>query len=527
MRWIFWDGQINKLNFKKGKLYLLISALGLSFLLFTFLPIPIIPGNSTRAFAKLYINEFMADNDNTIEDPNESGAFEDWIEIYNSGSSKVNMGGMYLTDDPNDPTKWQIPAGVSIQPGGYLLFWADNDEEQGSTHTSFNLNKDGEEIILLASDHTTVLDSIKFDEQMPDVSYGRYPDGSSSWGFMIATPVTQNSQHNTPPQIAGLKHTPNIPGEDEPVWVTCIVTDDGTLSNVRLLYDAGDGFVSVSMSDDGTHNDGGSGDGLFGAQIPAFSKDTVINYYVSATDNLGSQTMDPVTAPDTTYSYAVGYVAPLVYINEFMADNDSVIADPNDPNSFEDWIELYNAGENTIDLGGMYMTDDLTNPAKWQIPSGITIPSGGYLFFWADNDDEEGIFHTNFNLNKDGEQIGLFDTDSRGNMLIDKVVFGEQIIDISFGRLCDGEEPLVFFENSTPDYSNTFPAGMNNYICRFSQTTNSYSVINKICADPALINFLNAVSGKWEAAYVFWDKPTGQNFSIEPDQDYIISIISF
>ncbi|MGA1863868.1 MAG: lamin tail domain-containing protein [bacterium] len=528
MKWIFGDGQIyNKLNFKKGKLYLLISVFGLSLLLFTFLPIPIIPGNCTRAIAKLYINEFMADNDNTIEDPDESGAFEDWIEIYNSGSSTVNMGGMYLTDDPNDPTQWQVPAGVSIPAHGYLLFWADNDEEEGNTHTNFGLNKAGEQILLLASDHSTVLDSIKFAEQMTDVSYGRYPDGSSSWGFMIATPGAQNSQHNTPPQITGLKHTPNIPDESEQVWVTCTVTDDGILSNVRLLYNAGNGFVSVLMKDDGTQNDGSSGDGLFGAKIPAFSKDTVVNYYVTATDSLGSQAMNPATAPDRTYSYAVGYVAPPLYINEFMADNDSVIADPNDPNSFEDWIELYNAGENSIDLGGMYITDDLTNSTKWQIPSGITIPSGGYLFFWADNDDEEGSTHTNFNLNKDGEQIGLFDRDTRGNMLIDEVVFGEQIIDISYGRLCDGEEPWVFFEDSTPGYSNTSPAGTYNYICRFSQTTNSYSAINKICTDPSSINFFDAVSGMWYSAYPFWDKPSGQNFSIETDQNYIISIISF
>jgi hypothetical protein len=208
------------------------------------------------------------------------------------------------------------------------------------------------------------------------------------------------------------------------------------------------------MHDNGAHNDGSSGDDLFGARIPAFSKDIVVDYYVTATDNLGSQSTDPVTAPDMTYSYVVGYVPPLLYINEFMADNDGVIPDPNDPNSFEDWIELYNASENTIDLSGMYITDDLTNPTKWLIPAGISIPSGGYLLFWADNDDEEGSTHTNFNLNKDGEDIGLFDTDTKGNIIIDTISFGDQSMDISYGRENDGGEAWVFFESSTPGYSN-------------------------------------------------------------------------
>jgi hypothetical protein len=434
------------------------------------------------------------------------------------------MGGMYMTDDPNNPTKWQVPAGVTISAGGYLLFWADDDEEQGNTHTSFKLDADGEKIILLYANGTTLLDSIEFNAQLTDISYGRYPDGSSSWGFMTATPGTQNTPFNTPPQITGIKHTPNITVEDEPVLVTCTVTDNGTLADVSLLYDTGVGFVAAAMSDDGMHNDGGSNDGIFGAQIPAFSKDTAVYYYVTATDNLGSQSVEPVTAPDLVYSYAVGYVAPLLYINEFMADNDSIIADPNDPNSFEDWIELYNADENTIDLGGMYITDNLTNSTKWQIPFGITIPSGGFLFFWADNDDSEGSFHTNFNLNRDGEEIGLFDTYAKGNMLIDKVIFGKQTLDTSYGRLYDSEELWVFFENATPGYSNTFLAGTYNFICRFSQTANSYSTINKMREELTSINFFNAVSGKWEASYPFWSKSSGHNLAIEPDQDYFISI---
>jgi hypothetical protein len=208
------------------------------------------------------------------------------------------------------------------------------------------------------------------------------------------------------------------------------------------------------MQDDGVHNDGSNDDGLFGAQISAFAQDTVVDYYITATDDLGAESTDPTDAPAKAYYYIVDYVPPMLYINEFMADNDNIIEDPDDPNNFEDWIELYNAGSTTIDLSGMYLTDNLTNPTKWRVPADVTIPSGGYLLFWADGDEEQGNMHTNFNLNRGGEEIGLFDTDAKRNMTIDTVTFGEQSTDISYARIYDGNEPWVFYENATPGYSN-------------------------------------------------------------------------
>ena len=58
----------------------------------------------------------------------------------------INIGGMYLTDNLGNPTKWQIPAGLSIEGGEYIIFYADDDDEQGDTHTNFKLSADGEEI---------------------------------------------------------------------------------------------------------------------------------------------------------------------------------------------------------------------------------------------------------------------------------------------------------------------------------------------------------------------------------------------
>jgi hypothetical protein len=72
-------------------------------------------------------------------------------------------------------------------------------------------------------------------------------------------------------------------------------------------------------------------------------------------------------------------------INEFMADNSITIAGP-DGNKSPDWIELFNGSNRTIDLSGMYLTDDLTDPTCWQFPEGTVIEPDGYLIVWVDRD---------------------------------------------------------------------------------------------------------------------------------------------
>ncbi|RLT17046.1 MAG: hypothetical protein DWI28_06780, partial [Planctomycetota bacterium] len=72
-----------------------------------------------------------------------------------------------------------------------------------------------------------------------------------------------------------------------------------------------------------------------------------------------------------------------VFINEWMADNTTTLADPAD-NDLEDWFEIYNPGPGPADLSGFYLTDNLTNKFQYLIPAGYTIPPGGHLLVWAD-----------------------------------------------------------------------------------------------------------------------------------------------
>ena len=144
-------------------------------------------------------------------------------------------------------------------------------------------------------------------------------------------------------------------------------------------------------------------------------------------------------------------------INEWMADNTSTLADAVD-GDFEDWFEIYNPTGSPIDLGGFFLTDDLTDPYQFEIPNDgkYVIPAGGYLIVWADKEVGDNALdatdlHVNFALSKSGESIALIASD--GN-IINSVTFGVQTADMSQGRMFDGGSTITVMTPSTPGASN-------------------------------------------------------------------------
>jgi hypothetical protein len=129
-----------------------------------------------------------------------------------------------------------------------------------------------------------------------------------------------------------------------------------------------------------------------------------------------------------------------VVINEVLASNSRTGADPQ--GEYDDWIELYNRGDAPVNVGGMYLTDDLAEPAKWQFPKNspaqTTIPAHGYLLVWADNEVSDAGLHAAFKLSAGGDSVALFDRDV--TTLIDSISFGEQRTGISYGRFPDGSD---------------------------------------------------------------------------------------
>ena len=139
------------------------------------------------------INELMADNDNTIADP--QGDYDDWLELYNRTDSAVLLTGMYLSDKEDEPTKWAFPENTEIPANGYLIVWLDEDiDDPEGLHADFKLSKGGEVALFVDTDANgnQVLDSVTFGEQETDVALGRLPDGTGDFQIVQATPEAQN-----------------------------------------------------------------------------------------------------------------------------------------------------------------------------------------------------------------------------------------------------------------------------------------------------------------------------------------------
>jgi len=180
----------------------------------------------------LVINEFMASNSNYIQDP--QGHYDDWIEIYNYGTSAVNIGGMYLTDNLSVPTTWRIPDGnpaaTNIPPQDYLLIWADNDTADTGLHANFKISTVGEEIGLFDTDGSTLIDSVAFGDQTTDISYGRFPDANDNWRFFgFPSPGQQNNGAYLG-EVADTKFSYNRGFYDTPFSVTITTeTEDAVI----------------------------------------------------------------------------------------------------------------------------------------------------------------------------------------------------------------------------------------------------------------------------------------------------------
>ena len=154
-----------------------------------------------------------------------------------------------------------------------------------------------------------------------------------------------------------------------------------------------------------------------------------------------------------------------LFINEWMASNTNTLADPSEyPNlAFDDWFEIYNPGPDPVDLGGWWLTDNLSNPRGFQVPSnGVYVVSpGGFLLVWADEDSTINSsnlvdLHVNFRLGASREDIGLFAPDLTR---IDAVSFTNQVSDVSQGRFADGASAIYSMTAPSPRAPNTLGGG--------------------------------------------------------------------
>ena len=140
-------------------------------------------------------------------------------------------------------------------------------------------------------------------------------------------------------------------------------------------------------------------------------------------------------APTASRSWTVVPGLANVVINEVLARNESAV---NHSNTFPDLIELYNARATSVDLSGMRLTDDPSDPNKFTFPANTTLAAGAYLTLFADDPNGTSGTHLGFSLAQEGEAIYLFDKAASGGTLIDQMKFGNQLPNLSIGRLPGG-----------------------------------------------------------------------------------------
>jgi large repetitive protein len=454
-----------------------------------------------QAQITVVINEVMSSNASTIFD--EDLQFDDWIELYNYGSSAVSLGGLYITDNPALPMKFQIPPGfgASIPPGGYFLIWCDGTQPTPGFsynldrpfHANFNLSADGEPVLLIGPNGSDIIDQVDLGAQQTDISFGRTSDGAPTWQyFNNATPLAANMEVTQPNQFLVINEVlavnqNNIFDEyyERHAWIEFY---NPTNNQVNLAgYSISNGSVTYTVPNtnpvfttipangfqivycDGQPSKGpnhtsftlGPNNGTITLFGPMGGQVDQYNYTYTAPDVSWGRSSDGAPNsisfqyPTPRHSNTLVVIVPEnVFINEVLTSNLNDITD--EYGEHDDWFEIYNPNAFPVNLANYYISDNPYNPKKWKVPAlypdSVTVPAGGWLLFWADGQNQQGVRHTRFKLSSVQEELALRSPD--GFTLADMIWWQNLRTDTSYGRLTDGNLPWVQFVQTTPDASN-------------------------------------------------------------------------
>ena len=149
---------------------------------------------AAQGITPVRINEVSAKNETFV---NEYWKKNDWVELYNTTDEPIDVEGMYLSDNPDKPKKYQISkdnseASTIIPPHGFLIIWCDKLDPVTQLHASFKLAAEGGSVILTADDESWS-DQITYQAHQPDETVGRYPDGAADVFLMNIPTIAKNN----------------------------------------------------------------------------------------------------------------------------------------------------------------------------------------------------------------------------------------------------------------------------------------------------------------------------------------------
>ena len=230
------------------------------------------------------------------------------------------------------------------------------------------------------------------------------------------------------PTIDNINYDESVPANAQLMVSAQILNSTDVILGYRLF--AGDRFLKVEMYDDGTNGDATAGDNIFTSIVSVEATD--IQFYIYAENN-DAGIFSPVRAEHEFYTVSTSTD---IVLNEIQARND--FTQPDQDGEFDDWIELYNNSNSSVDLSAYYLSDKGSNLTRWKFPAGTTIAADDYLIVWADADTLQGGLHANFKLSGGGESIYLTD----GANILDKIKYVYFWADTRYGRFPNGTGTL-------------------------------------------------------------------------------------
>jgi len=168
----------------------------------------------------------------------------------------------------------------------------------------------------------------------------------------------------------------------------------------------------------------------------------------------------------TVFVSTLQNISAQVMINEYSASNLFTILDNYSNN--EDWVELFNSGNTSFNLGGYYLSDNPADSVKWQFPAGVSIPANGFIKVWLSGRNEVagGHYHTNFKLTQSKEIPDYVVFTNPSGTVLESVQIQITQKDHSRGKKPNGSGNWVIFTNPTPGTSNNSAASYQGYTAK-------------------------------------------------------------
>jgi Secretion system C-terminal sorting domain/Lamin Tail Domain len=197
----------------------------------------------------LVINEFSARPSSHVD---AQGHHDDWIELFNAGTTPVDLNGLFVTDTIGNKLKDRLDANGQpwlLQPGAYQILWADTSTLVGPDHLSFRLSASAEAVGLfqLTNGDTVQLDFFVYGNQLAGFSSARIPNATGPYVF--TSKITPGAANQEPAPITGLVLNEFSASEDwielfnkgtELIELTGLfITDDPLDKQKHLLFKGG------------------------------------------------------------------------------------------------------------------------------------------------------------------------------------------------------------------------------------------------------------------------------------------------